>query len=51
MGLNLTIFAIPRGDDLSDDGLAALIDVHVLNDDFLPAFVAMLCQSLHNGLH
>ena len=42
MGLNLSIFAIPPGGDLSDDGLAALIDVHVLNNDLLLALAAML---------
>jgi hypothetical protein len=44
MGLNLAILAIPPGGDVSDDGLAALIDMHMLNDNLLLALAAMLRQ-------
>ena len=43
MRLNPFYFAypLPRG-DASDDGLSALIDVHMLHDDFLLTPVAVL---------
>ena len=45
MGLSFVIFANPPGGDAtSDDCLPALVDVHVLDCDFLPAFVPMLCE-------
>jgi hypothetical protein len=48
MGLTLWFRAIPspRGLDGSDDGLPALMDVHMLHSDLLLSFSAMAVQRL-----
>lgn len=47
MGLNLSNFAypLPGGRVRDECGLGALVDVNVLDRDFLLAFVAMLRQA------